>query len=110
MSVVSNGSVRLDAPIPDAVTTRVHEIACIASLVAEYFNGDANKVALWFDLANPMLGNISPRNLIRAGRQQAVLNFVMEAREGERATQSLPEEVRVAQQAQRQYAMGRDFE
>jgi hypothetical protein len=51
----------------------------------EYFNGDACKVALWFELANPMLGNISPRNMIRAGRYKRLLNFVLDSREAENA-------------------------
>ena len=53
--------------------------------VAEYFDGDAQKVALWFELRNPQLGNISPRNMIRGDRYKRLLNFVLEAREAEAA-------------------------
>jgi hypothetical protein len=38
-------------------------------------------VGLWFEIANPMLGNISPRNMIRIGRLKRLLKFVMTARE-----------------------------
>lgn len=41
---------------------------------------------MWFELPNPMLGNISPRNMIRAGRYKRLVNFVLDAREAEAAT------------------------
>lgn len=101
---MSEASVRFDANIPEVIATRLKEIATIENLVAEHFNDDTTKVALGFALANPMLGNLSLRNLIRAGRSQSVLNFVMEAREEERATEGLSEAVREVQQAQRHNA------
>jgi hypothetical protein len=65
---------------------RLREIANIANLVAEFFNGDVQKVGLWFEVANPSLGNVSPRNMIRIGRHKRLLNFVLRAREAEAAT------------------------
>jgi hypothetical protein len=85
LSGVSKSSVRFDEDIPLPVAERLRELANIANLVAEYFNGDVHKVGLWFELPNPMLGNISPRNMIRGGRYQRLLNFVLDAREAERA-------------------------
>lgn len=82
---VKKSSVRYDANIPQPVAQRLREIANIANLVAEYFEGDVNKVSLWFELANPALGNMSPRNMIRAGRYTKVLNFILDARDAERA-------------------------
>ncbi len=82
---VAKSSVRFDEDIPVPVAERLRELANIANLVAEYFHGDANKVALWFELQNPMLGNISPRNMIRGGRYKRLLNFVLDAREAETA-------------------------
>jgi hypothetical protein len=82
---VAKSSVRFDANIPVPVAERLREIANIANLVAEFFNGDAQKVGLWFELPNPILGNISPRNMIRAGRYKRLINFVLDAREAERA-------------------------
>jgi hypothetical protein len=83
---VAKSSVRFDAEIPVPVAERLRELANIANLVAEFFQGDAAKVGLWFELDNPMLGNISPRAMIRAGRYARLLNYVLEAREAERAT------------------------
>ena len=84
LSGVAKSSVRFDANIPVPVAERLREIANIANLVAEYFNGDVQKVGLWFELPNPMLGSISPRNMIRGGRYKRLLNFVMDARDAER--------------------------
>jgi hypothetical protein len=86
ISQVAKASVRFDANIPEPVAERLREIANIANLVAEFFSGDAQKVGLWFELANPMLGNISPRNMIRIGRYKRLLNFVIDARDAESAT------------------------
>jgi len=80
---VAKSSVRFDANIPVPVADRLREIANIANLVAEFFGGDAKKVGLWFELTNPMLGSISPRNMIRAGRYKRLLSFVLDSREAE---------------------------
>jgi hypothetical protein len=81
----AKSSVRFDSHIPEPVAERLPEIANIANLVAEFFNGDAQKVGLWFKIANPLLGNVSPRNMIRIGRYKRLLNFVLDAREAEAA-------------------------
>jgi len=83
ISLVAKSSVRFDANIPEPVAERLREIANIANLVAEFFAGDAQKVALWFEIANPMLGNISPRTMIRLGKYKRLLSFVLQARESE---------------------------
>ena len=83
---VSISSVRFDVNIPLPVAERLHELANIANLVAEFFKGDAHRVGLWFELANPMLGSVSPRTMIRAGRYKRLLSFVMEARDAEEAS------------------------
>ena len=82
---VAKSSVRFDANIPEPVAERLREIANIANLIAEFFAGDAQKVGLWFELPNPVLGNVSPRQMIRIGRYKRLLNFVMDAREAESA-------------------------
>lgn len=83
ISQVAKSSVRFDMHIPEPVAERLREIANIANLVAEFFSGDAHKVGLWFELANPMLGNISPRTMIRLGKYKRLLSFVLQAREAE---------------------------
>ena len=83
ISKVSKSSVRFDANIPEPVTATLREIANIANLVDEFFAGDIEKVRLWFEIANPMLGNISPSNLIRIGRYKRLLSFVLSESEAD---------------------------
>jgi hypothetical protein len=78
---VSPASVRFDHKIPREVLDRLMEIANVCELVAQYFNGDASKTALWFMTANPLLGNVSPRDMIRFGRYDKLRRFVMDALE-----------------------------
>jgi hypothetical protein len=48
-------------------------------LVAQFFDGDAAKTALWFKTPNPLLGNLSPRDMIRYGRYDRLRRFVLDA-------------------------------
>ena len=84
---VAPASVRFDQKIPKEVLDRLQEIANICGLVAQFFVGDVAKTALWFKTVNPLLGNISPRDMIRYGRYQKLLRFVMEALEENAASQ-----------------------
>lgn len=87
---VAKASVRFDDAIPAAVAERLREIANIANLVAEYFAGDERKVGLWFELPNPLLGNVSPRTMIRGNRYKRLLNFVLDARDAESSAADTP--------------------
>jgi hypothetical protein len=78
---VAPSSVRFDVKIPRDVLDRFIEISNVCGLVAQVFQGDAVKTALWFKTRNPVLGNISPRDMIRYGRYEKLRRFVMEALE-----------------------------
>ena len=78
---VAPASVRFDQKIPREVLDRLQEIANICGLVAQFFAGDVAKTALWFKTLNPLLGNISPRDMIRYGRYEKLRRFVMSAME-----------------------------
>lgn len=78
---VAPASVRYDQKIPKEVLDRLHEIANICGLVASFFGGDAIKTALWFKTKNPLLGDVSPRDMIRYGRYARLQKFVSEALE-----------------------------
>jgi uncharacterized protein (DUF2384 family) len=71
---------RFDARIPPDLRDRLEQIANICTLVAEYFDSDSERTALWFRTPNPMLGDVSPRDMIRLGRYKRLLKFVLEAR------------------------------
>ena len=76
---VAPSSVRFDEKIPREVFERLEEIANICALVAQFFEGDVAKTALWFRTRNPLLGDISPRDMIRFGRYAKLRQFVMDA-------------------------------
>lgn len=79
MAGVSQKSVRYDDAIPAAVLERFEQIAITCNLVAEAFDGDVDKTALWFRTKNPMLGDVSPRDMIRLRRFDRLRRFIMGA-------------------------------
>lgn len=76
---VSKASVRYDEDAPKAVRERLEDIANIANLVADIFDGDVAKAALWFRAKNPMLGDVSPRDMLRLGRYDRLRKFIVGA-------------------------------
>lgn len=82
-SDVSATSVRFDANrMPEKMKIRLREIANICELVAEHFNGDPSKTALWFNSKNPMLGGITPRDMLRFGRYSKLVQIIMDFKNG----------------------------
>lgn len=69
-------SVRYDNKIPKELQERFKEWAILLNLVAKHFKGDATKTTLWFTAPNPLLGNITPRDMIRFGRYKKLFKFI----------------------------------
>jgi uncharacterized protein (DUF2384 family) len=84
MTGLKKNSVRYDERAPREVREHMAAIANICNLVFGFFD-DAVKTKLWFTTPNPMLGNTSPRDMIRHGRYEKLLRFVTEALEDEAA-------------------------
>lgn len=82
---ISKQSVRYDSNIPQKLKERLTEIAIICTLVAEYFEGDAQKTAMWFKAPNPMLGDITPRDMVRLGRSNKLIKFILDAKDQNKA-------------------------
>ncbi len=53
--------------------------AAAFGLVALAFDGDDHKAAIWFRTKNPLLGDISPRDMIRLGRFDRLRKFILSA-------------------------------
>ena len=70
--------VRYDQKMPAELKQRITEWAIAISLVASFFN-DVDKTMLWFQAPNPMLGNVSPRDMIRLGRFKKLFKFIQTA-------------------------------
>lgn len=45
-------------------------------LVKDFFKGDEAKAKLWFLTPNPLLGRMSPNQMIYAGRVDKLLKFI----------------------------------
>lgn len=76
---VSIRSVRYDKAIPEQMLERLEEIGTTINLVATFFEGDPNKTIAWFKAKNPLLGDISPRDMIRLGRFDRLRKFIVNA-------------------------------
>ncbi len=79
LASVSQRSVRYDEAIPEQVQERLQEIATIVNMVAKFFDGDTDKTVLWFKARNPLLGDISPKEMIRLGRYERLRKFIINA-------------------------------
>jgi len=82
---ITKSSVRYDDRIPPVLKNRLLEIANICNLVSEYFEGNPDKTTLWFKTNNPALGGMSPKDMLRFGRYHKLLNFILQAKETNRA-------------------------
>jgi hypothetical protein len=76
---VAESSVRYDNAIPTAVKERLEDIASTINLVAKEFQGDPDKTVAWFKAQNPLLGDISPRDMIRLGKYDRLRRFIINA-------------------------------
>jgi uncharacterized protein (DUF2384 family) len=78
-SNVAVQSVRYDPPrMPRELAERIREWAVALNLVAQFFK-DEQKTILWFKTPNPLLGNITPREMIRIGRFKKLHRFILSA-------------------------------
>ena len=71
-------SVRFDAKMPNELKERLTEWAIAINLVATYFK-DVTKTIVWLRTPNPMLGGISPRDMIRLGRFKKLMKYIQSA-------------------------------
>jgi len=62
-------------PAPKYVVGDNYKIRVSINLVFDHFN-DLDKTTLWFKTRNPMLGNVSPSDMIKEGRIDKVLDFI----------------------------------
>ncbi len=77
-SNIPYSSVRYDKRMPTELQERIREWATALALVAQYFK-DAQKTILWFQVRNPLLGDIAPREMLRVGRFKKLHKFILDA-------------------------------
>lgn len=54
-------------------------------LVSEFFKDTPEKIELWFNIENPMLGNVSANKMIEVGRAEKLLKIIKNMLEGNMA-------------------------
>lgn len=79
LAAVSVKSVRYDEAIPEQVRERLEEIVSTINMVVQVLGGDTNKTKVWFCARNPMLGDVSPLDMIRLGRYERLRKFTINA-------------------------------
>ena len=77
---VSPKSVRFDSAMPEPVRERLQEMAIAINWVAQVFGGDVDKTVTWFKTRNPLLGDVSPTDMIRLGRFEHLRQFILASR------------------------------
>lgn len=73
-------SVRYDQKMPIELREHLIQWATAINLVGNFF-GDGDKATLWFQIPNPLFGNMTPRNMIRVGRFKKLLRMIKAALE-----------------------------
>ena len=71
-------SVRFDEKMSEELSELMTQWAMALNLVGNFFK-DNEKTVLWFQIPNPLLGNISPREMIRIGRFKKLYRFIQTA-------------------------------
>ena len=74
---MSPKSVRFDDAMPEPERDRLEEIALTINMFAKVFGGDMNKTVVWFRTRNPLLGDISPSDMIRQGRFERLRKLII---------------------------------
>jgi uncharacterized protein (DUF2384 family) len=78
-SNIATHSIRYDPPrMPKELEDRLNEWAVALNLVAQFFR-DEQKTVLWFKTPNPLLGDMTPRDMIRIGRFKKLRRFIQNA-------------------------------
>ena len=77
-SGVGLNSIRYDVKMPQELEDRLIEWATTINLVADFFK-DVHKTMLWFHTPNPLLGEQTPRDIIRIGRSKKLIKFIRNA-------------------------------
>ncbi len=82
---VSEQSVRYDDRMPTDLEEFFMELVSVLSVVSSQLGQDKEKTKLWFNMPNPMLGGVSPLNMILLGKHKKLMKFIQRSMSGEMA-------------------------
>jgi len=60
----------------DIILKRIEDSEECKKLVLEFFNGNKKKTKFWFDTPNPLLGKVSPNQMINSRRVYKLLKWI----------------------------------
>lgn len=72
--------IHFDNRMPKELEDRLKEWAIALNLVAVFFN-DNDKTIRWFDIPNPLLGGLTPKQIIKIGRFKKLRDVILTALE-----------------------------
>lgn len=75
---IALASVRFDDKVPRILRECLMDLAATCELVAQAFEGNTTKTALWFMTPNPQLNRRSPCELVRRGERDTLQRLVLE--------------------------------
>jgi hypothetical protein len=70
---------RHDVEVSELVRARLEDVGRAINLVACVFDGDVERTVAWFKTRNPMLGDVTPRDMIRLGRFERLSKYIAAA-------------------------------
>lgn len=80
---ISQSSVRYDERMPTDLKDFFLELISVLSVVSSNLEDDKERTRLWFSLPNPMLGGLSPVQMILIGKHKKLMKFIERSISGE---------------------------
>lgn len=75
-------SVRYDDRMSENVESYLYRIANIVDHIAEVFDNHQTKIKQWFFVSNPSLGGMSPLKMIQSGKEEKLLQIILDLKNG----------------------------
>lgn len=80
---VAEASVRYDARMPTDLKDFFMEIISVLSVVSSHLGHDKEKTKLWFSMPNPLLGGVTPAEMIFIGKHKKLMKLIQRSMSGD---------------------------
>lgn len=80
---VKESSIRFDERMPVKMKQYLILTGAAIDHIADYFDGNYAKIEAWFKTKNLNIGGCAPVEMVRVGRVERLLQFIVDARTGE---------------------------
>lgn len=65
--------------LPRHAQETLEEIGDTINITTSFYEGDLSKTAMWFRTPNPMLNDLTPRDMVRFGMHEKLRKFIIDA-------------------------------